>query len=126
VSKRRDLTDWECLIVDDQSTDDSATVADRIADTDDRIYTLRTPSNLKLSGARNYGFEHANGRYILFLDADDMLAPNALDTLSHALDEDTGIHIAYGHLDTFNDPNPERSGADGPVSASIGTDKSHT
>jgi glycosyltransferase involved in cell wall biosynthesis len=107
--KAQSLTDWECLIVDDQSTDDSATVADRIADTDDRIYTLRTPSNLKLSGARNYGFEHANGRYILFLDADDMLAPNALDTLSHALDEDTGIHIAYGHLDTFNDPNPERS-----------------
>jgi hypothetical protein len=38
-----------------------------------------------------------------------MLAPNALDTLSHALDDDSGIHIAYGHLDTFNDPNPERS-----------------
>jgi glycosyltransferase involved in cell wall biosynthesis len=103
------MTDWECLVVDDASTDESVAVAETIADSDDRIYTLRTPSNLKLSGARNYGFEHANGRYIIFLDADDMLAPNALDQLSAALENDTGIHIAYGHLDTFNDPNPERS-----------------
>jgi len=101
------LTDWECLIVDDASDDNPQSVVK--AKWDDRLSYRRTPENLKLSGARNYGFQHAQGRYIIFLDADDMLAPNALDTLATALDARTDIHIAYGHLDTFNDPNPERS-----------------
>jgi glycosyltransferase involved in cell wall biosynthesis len=104
------MRDWECLIIDDASTDHPEDVMTKAQwGGDERFSYLRTPTNLKLSGARNYGFSHATGRYILFLDADDMLAPNALDTLSHALDNDTAIHIAYGHLDTFNDPNPERS-----------------
>jgi hypothetical protein len=119
--------DWECLIVDDQSTDNTTEVAAHFEKLDGRTFKyIQTPSNLKLSGARNYGFSHANGRYILFLDADDMLAPNAIDTLSHALDDDSGIHIAYGHLDTFNDPNPERSEADGPAKSSTGTARSRT
>ena len=101
------LTDWECMIVDDQSTDGTPAVVERLAERNNKLRYLRTPSNLKLAGARNYGFAHAEGRYVLFLDADDMLSPNALDTLAGALDRDTGIHIAYGHLDTFNGDNPE-------------------
>jgi glycosyltransferase involved in cell wall biosynthesis len=97
------LADWECLIVDDASTDDTAKVAKALPKKDKRLRYLATPSNLKLSGARNYGWQHANGRYILFLDADDMLAPNALETLSSALERDAGIHIAYGHLDTVDE-----------------------
>lgn len=116
------MTDYECLIIDDRSTDDTAKVAgryvhQRITEEEDRGdwpyphgqwgYYL-TPSNLKLSGARNYGASHARGRYILFLDADDMLAPNALDALAHALDTDTSIHIAFGHLDTVSDTGDNR------------------
>lgn len=102
------MTDWECVIVDDQSTDHAPDVAQSVAHSPQFRY-LRTPSNLKLSGARNYGALHATGDYLIFLDADDALAPNALDVLSHALDSDTAIHIAYGHLDTFNGDNPERT-----------------
>ena len=98
------MRDYECLIVDDQSTDDTPEVARRYA----QARYFRTPSNLKLSGARNYGYQHARGTYILFLDADDMLAPNALDSLSHALDSDASIHIAFGHLDTVNDAGQDR------------------
>jgi len=93
------LTDYECVLVDDQSTDDTAEVAARYP----KVQYLKTPSNLKLSGARNYGWQHARGKYILFLDADDMLTPNALDTLSYQLDQHTSIHIAFGHLDTMDD-----------------------
>lgn len=99
------MTDYECVVVDDASIDGP----ELLVPDDARFKYLRTPSNLKLSGARNYGASHATGRYLIFLDADDMLAPNALDILAHALDSDTALHIAYGHLDTFNDPNPERS-----------------
>jgi len=98
------MSDWECLIIDDASTDDPQALVPK----DARFTYLRTPSNLKLSGARNYGYSHANGRYILFLDADDMLAPNALELLSTALDQNTDIHVAFGHLDTINDEGQDR------------------
>lgn len=99
------MTDWECLVVDDQSTDDTADVTRRYPH---MIKYLLTPSNLKLSGARNYGWMHAKGKYIIFLDADDMLTPNALDTLSHQLDQHPSIHIAFGHLDTMSDDGSNR------------------
>src|SRR5690606_37653751 len=48
-------------------------------------------------------FRQATGRYILHVDADDMLTPQALATLSAALDRDPGLHIAYGSLETVGD-----------------------
>lgn len=98
----QEYDDWECLIVDDASTDDTERVAKRWVNIDSRFKYLATPENLKLPGARNYGFTHSKGRYILPLDADDMLAENALLILAGALDQNSNIHIAYGHLDTVN------------------------
>ena len=112
------MQDLECIIVDDQSTDNSPGIAKVWASEldiegdngetkklpgDRRFHYLRTPSNLKLAGARNYGWQHARGKYILFLDADDLLERNALDLLSRGLDANSGIHIAFGHLDTMSD-----------------------
>ena len=116
------MRDFECIIVDDKSTDDTHQVAHRFI-TDrkreqDARFDLRTPErNLKLSGARNFGAAHAKGQYLLFLDADDMLAPNALDVLSQALDTYSDIHIAYGHLDIVNDQGEERRRNPWPASA---------
>ncbi len=104
--KAQTLTDWECLVVDDASTDDPQAVV--TAEGDARCTLIRTPENLKLTGARNFGWQRARGRYVLFLDADDMLAPNALDQLATALDRHSEIHIAYGHLDIVNAYGEER------------------
>lgn len=103
------MADWECLIVDDASTDDTFRVAQEFSERDPRFIYARTPANLKLSGARNYGFSLAHGRYIQCLDADDQLDREALGILARALDDQPHIHIAAGHIDTFNDGNPERS-----------------
>jgi len=92
------MKDYELLVVDDHSDDPMAV---QRACIQGEAKHLRTPHNLGLSGARNFGFSHASGRYVLFLDADDMLEQNALDTLSNALDRDPGIHIAYGSLDVM-------------------------
>jgi len=96
------FTDYECLIVDDCSTDSSLDIIE-LYNPHKQITYLKTPQNTGLSGARNLGFTHAKGKYIIYLDADDMLAPNALEVLSNELDKDQGIHIAYGHLDLIND-----------------------
>lgn len=98
----QDFHDYECLIVDDCSTDETPGIGENWENGNNHFRLLRTPKNLGLSGARNYGGQHARGRYVLFLDGDDMLAPNALDILSRALDSDSSIHIAYGSLDTVN------------------------
>jgi glycosyltransferase involved in cell wall biosynthesis len=97
--------DHETIVVDDCG-DDGAEVKQLCANYN--IHYLRTPQNLGLAGARNYGWRQSRGRYVLFLDADDLLAPNALDILGTALDRDSSIHIAYGALDTMSEDGSNR------------------
>jgi teichuronic acid biosynthesis glycosyltransferase TuaG len=68
------LTDWELLIIDDGSTDSSPAVAERYAAQDaDRIRILSTAANHRgAAAARNAAMAAARGRYISFLDADDL------------------------------------------------------
>lgn len=93
---------WECVIVDDCSSDNTAEIAQAWAAKDVRFKYHRPPRNLGLPDARNYGFAHASGRYALLLDADDLLAPHALLKLSAALDTDKSAHVVYGGLDVMN------------------------
>lgn len=71
------FSDWDCVIVDDGSTDETATVADVLAAGDHRIRVVHQ-ANRGLPGARNEGLRVARGRYIQFLDADDLLDPDKL------------------------------------------------
>jgi glycosyltransferase involved in cell wall biosynthesis len=63
------FTDWEAVVVDDLSTDDTAAVAQGI---DERIRLVRSPVNLGPAGARNLATEHASGELLALLDADDL------------------------------------------------------
>ena len=65
-------TDWELLLVDDCSTDDSREIIQRCADRDSRIRLVKQKENHGAAAARNRGIEEAEGRYIAFLDADDL------------------------------------------------------
>ena len=67
--------DWEAIVVDDASTDDTAAVA---ANRDARISCVRSPRNLGIGGARNLGLAHAQGDLIALLDADDLWHPQYL------------------------------------------------
>jgi len=93
---RQSSDDWECIVVDDASPDQCGAIADEFARLDDRFRVIHNETNQYLAGARNTGIAVARGPYILPLDADDMLAPDALTLLVSALDADRTIHIAYG------------------------------
>jgi GT2 family glycosyltransferase len=96
--------DWEMIIVDDGSPDDTAHVAQVLIDRhpDRRIRLLRGP-NRGLSGALNSGVEAALGRYILPLDADDMIAPTMLEQTVALLEACPEIAIAYTDLQQFGE-----------------------
>lgn len=95
--------DWECIVVDDASTDETAGVSAEWCAKDNRFRYLRSDENLKLSRARCFGFANANGRYFINLDADDKLTPNALALLVTALERHPNLHIAYGSLDVLSE-----------------------
>ena len=77
---RQTHTALEILLIDDGSTDRSATLCDELAHTDSRIRVVHQP-NSGLSHARNKGMDLATGEYIAFLDSDDWADPTWLETL---------------------------------------------
>lgn len=105
--------DWECIVVDDASTDPTREVVE-IHASDPRVHYLPTSANLGLSGARNFGYRASRGRYVVFLDADDIMADNALVMQVEALDSRPGIHIVTGGLEVVDEAGKNRRRNDWP------------
>ncbi len=78
----QNLEDWECIIIDDGSTDDTAEVVKGFTSSDPRFqYTSRNSKyNKGLPGCRNQGLDIAKGEYLIFFDDDDIVHPHNLDT----------------------------------------------
>lgn len=89
------LPDWELIVVDDASTDDTAACVQACARRDARIHCVRNERNLGAAQTRNRAIDLARGRYIAFLDSDDVWLPHKLAT-QVAFMEKTGTPITYG------------------------------
>ncbi len=85
--------DWTLMVIDDGSTDASAEIAARV--TDPRLHLLRQ-HNAGVSAARNRGLAALAGDAVMFLDADDWLAPDALARLAATLAASPASLAAYG------------------------------
>ena len=72
------FSDFECILVDDGSPDECGAICDEVAAADSRFSVIHK-QNAGLSAARNAGLDIARGEYVVFLDADDELAPRALE-----------------------------------------------
>ena len=106
--------DWECIVVDDASPDRCGTIAHEYALRDERFRVIHNSTNQYLAGALNTGISAANGRYILPLDADNLITPQTLQLLAGALDKDRSLHIAYGRVQFVTpDGAPDQSVGDG-------------
>jgi glycosyltransferase involved in cell wall biosynthesis len=77
---QQEFTNWELLIINDGSTDNSANICDRYTQQDIRIHVLHQ-KNAGVSAARRKGVEMAAGKYICFVDGDDTLPMDALKKL---------------------------------------------
>lgn len=98
-------SDFEILLVDDGSPDNCPALCDEWARKDDRIKALHK-SNGGLSDARNYGLEHAQGDYVVFVDSDDFwVNKDCLENLMNVVDvhpecDFIGFNCSYYYYDT--------------------------
>ncbi len=91
---------WECLIVDDGSTDNSRVIAYNLLKQDNRI-KYHYKINGGLSSARNYGINHAIGEYILPLDADDFITTNYLELALIEIQKSNNTKVVFGAVQNF-------------------------
>lgn len=78
--------DFELILIDDGSKDDSGRICDFYAAKDERIRVIHT-ENRGAASARNTGLDLASGRYITFLDGDDYLADNMIERLHQVIED---------------------------------------
>lgn len=73
---------WECIIIDDASTDNTFKVIQKFSQKDPRIKGFKRPGS-KIKGAnscRNYGFEKSSGDYVIWFDSDDLMTPDHIES----------------------------------------------
>ena len=88
--------DYEVIVVDDGSVDDTPAICDRYAARDARI-TVIHKDNEGVSAARNTGIERASGEYFLFFDGDDFVEPYACEELYGLIKEKDVDTLIYGY-----------------------------
>lgn len=71
-------TNWEWIVVNDCSSDNSVKLVESLASCDPRIKLIHNSTNLKTAQTRNKGIREASGRFICFLDSDDLWHPEKL------------------------------------------------
>lgn len=74
------FTDWECILIDDGSPDNSGAICDEYAEQDSRFVVIHQ-ENRGSAGARNTGLEKCSGKYIICVDSDDWVEPDYLEQL---------------------------------------------
>jgi len=89
---RQDYDDWEVLVVDDGSTDDTLAVAEEYARRDNRIRVFSQP-NAGTGGARNAALPHVRADFVGYLDADDLLSDDHMRTMVRLMEEFPGRDI---------------------------------
>ncbi len=89
-----EFADFEVLVVDDCSTDNTREIAERFG-----ARYLRTPRNLGPGGGRNLGAAHARGEVLIFVDADVVVAPETLDFFAEDFQKQRDVSAVFGSYD---------------------------
>lgn len=94
--------DWEMIICDDCSTDNTQEVVSRYTNKFPQIKLIRNETNKRLAYSLNYCLEYAQGEYIARMDADDMCLPNRLKKQVEFLDSHPEYQVVGGGVQLFD------------------------
>jgi glycosyltransferase involved in cell wall biosynthesis len=93
---------WECLVVDDGSTDESVAIVKEFQQKDARFRYIRRSLEPKgASSSRNEGISQSRGEFLMFLDADDILSPDCLDQRLQFLEQHPSLDFAVFQGEMF-------------------------
>lgn len=93
---------WECVIVNDGSSDNTDEIAQRWVASDKRFIYLHQ-ENTGVSSARNLGISFSSGTFILPLDADDKISIDYVALAARAFNEDISLMVVYSRAEKFGD-----------------------
>ena len=99
--QKQTYQDWECILVDDCSSDNSDEIIQQWVRNDQRFIYLNHTTNKGVSAARNTAMRLAKGEFIQFLDSDDVIAPNKLEQHVGFLEANDAIDLVYSDFFTF-------------------------
>ena len=102
----QDYQNWECIVVDDGSSDNTMEIVQSYVKRDKRIVYVYQ-KNGGPSKARNTGLSRAGGKYIQFLDADDLIESRKLQCHARYLENNPEVDIVYGEARYFRTEYPE-------------------
>lgn len=95
-------TNWECIVIDDGSTDQTTKLVLEYALKDKRIHLIETEVASKGAAVcRNIGLRIAHGSYVIFLDSDDLLASDCLKNRIHFVEENPDLDFVVFQMETF-------------------------
>lgn len=94
------FSNWECVIVNDGSPDNTDEVARRYLELDNRFKYIKQ-QNKGLAAARNNGINYSDGEFILPLDADDKISPTYLEKAIEVFAQNADTKLVYCKADTF-------------------------
>lgn len=100
------VPDWECICVDDGSTDESGTVLDEFAAQDARFRAIHQ-ANAGVGPARNAALSRCRGRFVAFVDADDVLHPRFLETVASTFERHPDAEFCRVEMADFFGPEPD-------------------
>ncbi|TSJ40296.1 glycosyltransferase family 2 protein [Mucilaginibacter corticis] len=99
---RQSYSNWELIIINDASTDNTASVIDEYLNNENRIVLINLKKNGGLPNARNEGIKNAKGKYITFLDSDDLWFPDKLATQIEFHEKHPDINISHSKYELFD------------------------
>lgn len=102
---RQTFTDFELLLVDDCSPDNSGKICDDYATRDSRINVIHLTENGGVANARNTVMKMARGKYLCFLDSDDHFDKNMLEALAESVKQNPAQVVIFGLVEEYYDLN---------------------